>query len=201
MKKLIFLLAAMLVSVSFVNIAEARPKDKHYHYNTKVPKYKIVKVVTEKNSQGQVLQQTIYHDDSVASYWNAEYNRQKPPGSGPVEKAMSSLHKDLAEKAAHYMGATASQLGLPRSLWCADFMNMLVGGSDRRAISYASRGTKAQHGCVNCVAVTTRRGGAHVGVVSGYDESGNPIIVSGNHNRRVGIATYDKRRVIAYRYI
>ena len=115
MKKLIFLLAAMLISVSFVNIAEARPKDKQYHYTKvqKVKKYKVVRVVTEKDSKGQMLQQTVYHDESVASYWNAEYNRQKPPGSGPVEKAVSNL----ADKATHYMGATASQLGLPRSLW------------------------------------------------------------------------------------
>jgi uncharacterized protein (TIGR02594 family) len=199
MKKLIFLLAAMLVSVSFVTVAEARPKDKQYHYTKvqKSKKYKVVKVVTEKDSQGQVLQKTVYHDDTVAGYWSWEYNRHKPPITGPVEKTVG----DLANKATHYMGATASQLGLPRRLWCADFMNMLVGGTDRRAISYANRGTKAQHGCVNCIAVTTRSGGAHVGVVSGYDEKGNPIIVSGNHNRRVGVATYDKRRVIAYRYI
>ena len=43
MKKLIFLLAAMLVSVSFVTVAEARPKDKQYHYTKvqKVKKYKL----------------------------------------------------------------------------------------------------------------------------------------------------------------
>ena len=201
MKKLIFLLAAMLVGFGSITTAEARPKDKQYHYSQVQKKSKNAKLVQEQNN---VIGQTLYNEESVAGYWNAEYNRHKPPLEGPVEKAarkfVASSH-DLAEKASRHMGASASQLGLPKSLWCADFMNMLVGGTDRRAISYANRGTKADHGCVNCIAVTTRKGGAHVGVVSGYDEKGNPIIVSGNHNRKVGVATYDKRRVIAYRYI
>ena len=36
-----------------------------------------------------------------------------------------------------------------------------------------------------------RRGG-HVGVVSGIDASGNPIIISGNHGRRVAEAVYSR---------
>ena len=64
-----------------------------------------------------------------------------------------------------------------------------------------SRGRPAYHGCVNCVAVTKRRGGHHVGVVTGYDSNGDPIIISGNHGRRVGIGTYARNRVIAYRYV
>lgn len=206
MKKLIFALAVMLGSVGLlVQSAEAKPKDKQYHY-TNVYKSKKVKHtarVTPEETKKPVAVSTVYNDESNAAYWMAEHNRTAGQTS-VVTKAKNSISasaNNLADKAAQYMGATASQLGLPRSLWCADFMNMLVGGSDRRAISYASRGTKAQHGCINCVAVTTRKGGAHVGVVSGYDESGNPIIVSGNHNKRVGVAAYDKRRIIAYRHI
>jgi hypothetical protein len=42
-----------------------------------------------------------------------------------------------------------------------------------------------------------RRGG-HVGVVSGVTSNGDPIIISGNHNKRVGEATYPRARVIAF---
>ena len=109
---------------------------------------------------------------------------------------------NLVNRAYQYVGATAGQLGLPRRLWCADFMNLITGsGSDRRAISYARRGSPASYGCTNCVAVTKRRGGGHVGVVAGYDGRGNPILVSGNHGRRVGIGTYNRRIVVAYRYL
>jgi uncharacterized protein (TIGR02594 family) len=108
---------------------------------------------------------------------------------------------DLISRAMSYVGSTASQLGLPVRLWCADFMNMLVGGKDRRAISFMSRGSPASYGCTNCVAVTRRKGGGHVGIVKGYDTKGNPILISGNHSRRVGVGTYSRNSVIAYRYL
>ena len=117
-------------------------------------------------------------------------NVKKVVGAGPV-----------IDKAKPYIGMNARQLGLPLRLWCADFMNMLFGGKDRRAVSYVSRGTPAAYGCTNCVAVTKRRGGHHVGIVQGYDSRGNPILISGNHGRRVGVGTYSKSVVIAYRYI
>ena len=52
---------------------------------------------------------------------------------------------------------------------------------------------------VGAIAVLTRgKRGGHVGVVSGVDEQGNPIIISGNHGQRVGEAIYPRSRVIAY---
>lgn len=108
---------------------------------------------------------------------------------------------NLVERASKHLGATARDLGLPRSLWCADFINMLVGGKDRRAISYASRGTPASYGCVGCVVVTGRRHGEHVGIVKGYDPAGNLVVISGNHGNRVAIGTYSRNRVIAYRHV
>ncbi len=42
-----------------------------------------------------------------------------------------------------------------------------------------------------------KRGG-HVGIVSGIDESGNPIIISGNHGGRVAELTYPRGRVYSY---
>jgi hypothetical protein len=42
-----------------------------------------------------------------------------------------------------------------------------------------------------------RRGG-HVGVVSGIDPNGNPIIISGNHGHRVGEGVYPRGRIYAY---
>lgn len=117
----------------------------------------------------------------------------------PVKQVIGS--GPAIEKARPYIGMNARQLGLPLRLWCADFMNMLFGGKDRRAISYARRGSPASYGCTNCIAVTRRRGGHHVGIVKGYDGRGNPILISGNHGRKVGIGVYSKSVVIAYRYV
>jgi hypothetical protein len=108
----------------------------------------------------------------------------------------------LISKAKHYLGKTASQLGLPASLWCADFVNLLKGErhGDRRALAYARKGRPASQGCVGCVAVV--RGGHHVGVVEGYTRTGNPILISGNSTgRRVAEGAYSKRGVVAYRSI
>lgn len=110
---------------------------------------------------------------------------------------------DLASRAETYLGQTARQLGLPPSLWCADFMNMLLGGGtgSRRADSFRTYGSAAAHGCTDCIAVIapchSKRW--HVGVVAGYDANGNTVIVSGNHNRRVGKGVYPRRCVRAYR--
>lgn len=51
---------------------------------------------------------------------------------------------------------------------------------------------------VGAIAVIGRRGGGHVGVVSGIDSNGNPIVVSGNHNRTVAESVYPRSRVVAY---
>jgi uncharacterized protein (TIGR02594 family) len=51
---------------------------------------------------------------------------------------------------------------------------------------------------VGAIAVLKRKGGGHVGVVSGVDANGNPILVSGNHNKKVAETVYPKSRVIAY---
>jgi len=130
---------------------------------------------------------------------NKKYKYNKNTKQESVRNTSGS--GDLISRAMGFVGSTASQLGLPARLWCADFMNMLVGGKDRRAVSYVSRGSPASYGCTNCIAVTRRNGGGHVGIVKGYDKNGNPILISGNSSRRVGISTYSKNSVIAYRYI
>jgi uncharacterized protein (TIGR02594 family) len=104
----------------------------------------------------------------------------------------------IVAKARAYLGATGPQLGLPARLWCADFVNMITGGGtgSRAARSWLSRPRVGAQ--VGAVAVFGRRGGGHVGVVSGFDASGNPIVISGNHGGRVRESVYASARVLAY---
>jgi uncharacterized protein (TIGR02594 family) len=111
----------------------------------------------------------------------------------------------LVAQARQYVGATASQLGVPSSLWCADFMNLVLrksgrqGTGSRMASSFASYGRRISGPQVGAIAVLSRgKRGGHVGVVSGIDSNGNPIIISGNHNKRVAEAAYPRGRVYAY---
>ena len=90
-------------------------------------------------------------------------------------------------------------------LWCARFMNMVLersglrGSGSDMARSFASYGQRVSGPQVGAIAVMSRgKRGGHVGVVSGIDASGNPIVVSGNHGRRVAEAVYPRGRVYAY---
>lgn len=89
-------------------------------------------------------------------------------------------------------------------LWCARFMNMVLQKTGHRgtgsdmASSFARYGHRVSGPQVGAIAVMSRRGGGHVGVVSGIDAKGNPIIISGNHGHRVAEATYSRGRVYAY---
>ena len=197
MKKLL-ILAAMLVPLVMSSTVEAKSRHRHHHNQI---------VAT----QSQPVNYT--QSESAMDFMIKE--RAQQPEVAPVrvgKKTVIVVKKTahvvyqtsygLAAKAERYVGASARQLGLPRNLWCADFMNMIThSGSDRRAVSYLYRGRPAPYGCTDCVAITHRRGGGHVGVVKNYDRRGNPILVSGNHGHRVGEGVYSKRAVIAYRYI
>jgi len=108
----------------------------------------------------------------------------------------------LVKEARKYMGTNPTDR---QRLWCATFMNMVLaktgysGTNPDAAKSFAQYGRRISEPKVGAIAVLTRgKKGGHVGVVSGVDANGNPIIISGNHGRKVGEAIYPRSRVIAY---
>jgi uncharacterized protein (TIGR02594 family) len=109
-------------------------------------------------------------------------------------------------EALRWRGRTASQIGLPTRLWCADFMNFVlrksggVGTHSRAARSFLQYGKKLDGPRVGAIAIMSRKGrnNGHVGIVRGTDGQGNPIIISGNHGNAVMQSTYPKSRVLAY---
>jgi hypothetical protein len=73
------------------------------------------------------------------------------------------------------------------------------GTNSDAARSFAQYGERLAKPEVGAIAVLTRgKRGGHVGVVSAVDPHGNPVIISGNHNKRVGESVYPRSRVIAY---
>jgi len=104
-------------------------------------------------------------------------------------------------EARHYLGSNPTGRG---SLWCARFMNMVLertghhGTGSDMARSFASYGQRVSGPQVGAIAVMSRRGGGHVGVVSGVDAQGNPIVISGNNGNRVREAAVSRGRVYAY---
>jgi uncharacterized protein (TIGR02594 family) len=120
------------------------------------------------------------------------------PSTGGVALGGSSL----VSEARRWIGGNPT--GRSR-LWCASFMNFVLertghqGSSSNQARSFASYGQRLPGPQVGAIAVMSRgRGGGHVGVVSGIDPNGNPIIISGNHGHRVGEGVYSRSRIYAY---
>jgi uncharacterized protein (TIGR02594 family) len=106
----------------------------------------------------------------------------------------------LVAEARKYIGTNPTRRS---HLWCGAFMDMILRETGHRgggnlALGYEHYGHRVSGPQVGAIAVMTRRGGGHVGVVSGVDANGNPIIVSGNHNHTVAESVYPRSRIAAY---
>jgi uncharacterized protein (TIGR02594 family) len=121
-------------------------------------------------------------------------------GSYAFDGGRSRSSNDPVALAKRYIGSNPTGR---RSLWCADFANLVlkkdnrVGTGSRLARSFLSLPrTRPRYGAI---AVMGRRGGGHVGFVTGFDQRGNPIIISGNsRGHRVSVSVYDRHRILKY---
>jgi uncharacterized protein (TIGR02594 family) len=108
---------------------------------------------------------------------------------------------NVVAEARRYIGGNPTDRS---SLWCARFMNMVLQHSGYRgtgsdlARSFASYGQRVSGPQVGAIAVMGRRGGGHVGIISGIDAQGNPIMISGNNGNRVREAPISRSRIYAY---
>ncbi|PDT91875.1 amidase [Bradyrhizobium sp. Y36] len=108
----------------------------------------------------------------------------------------------LVSEARRYIGGNPTGRG---SLWCARFMNMVLqqtghqGTGSDMANSFAHYGTRVSGPQVGAIAVMSRgRRGGHVGIITGIDAQGNPIMISGNNGNRVREAPVSRGRIYAY---
>jgi uncharacterized protein (TIGR02594 family) len=117
------------------------------------------------------------------------------------QRIAGAADTDVVREARRWLGGNPTRRN---RLWCAAFMNFVLERTGRRgsgsdlARSFASYGHPVSGPQIGAIAVMVRKGGGHVGVVSGVDPSGNPIVISGNHGHRVAEAVYPSRRVYAY---
>jgi uncharacterized protein (TIGR02594 family) len=132
---------------------------------------------------------------------NASFPSSTASGGMAMSGGFGSSNNVVAE-ARRYIGGNPTSRA---SLWCARFMNMVLQRSGYRgtgsdaASSFASYGQRVSGPQIGAIAVMGRRGhGGHVGIVSGIDAAGNPILVSGNNRNRVVEASYPRGRVYAY---
>jgi uncharacterized protein (TIGR02594 family) len=131
----------------------------------------------------------------------ARRGQQPEIGSLPDTTAsFSGGSNSLVSEARKYLGGNPTGR---RSLWCGAFMDMVLKrtghpGGGNLARGYARYGTRVSGPQVGAIAVMARKGGGHVGIVTGIDSNGNPIVISGNHNNRVAEAVYPRSRILTY---
>ena len=131
---------------------------------------------------------------------NASFGSSAAPGGTAISSGFGS--SNVVAEARRYIGGNPTGRA---SLWCARFMNMVLqhagyrGTGSDLARSFASYGQRVSGPQLGAIAVMGRRGGGgHVGVVSGIDAGGNPIVVSGNNGNRVREAPISRGRIYAY---
>lgn len=114
---------------------------------------------------------------------------------------VSHSYGSLINKAESYLGTNPTGW---RHVWCGRFMAMIAPEQASRirnpnlARDWATLpGAHKGQGSPGDIVVLSRGRGGHVGVLKGYDGRGNPIIISGNHGRSVGVGAYPAYRVIA----
>jgi uncharacterized protein (TIGR02594 family) len=89
-----------------------------------------------------------------------------------------------------------------RNLWCARFVNHVLQATGHRGtgsdLARSFLGFPRAAPAAGAIAVFARRGGGHVGIVSGVTAGGDPIVISGNNAGRVREAVYPRGRVLAF---
>jgi uncharacterized protein (TIGR02594 family) len=127
-------------------------------------------------------------------------NATVTPAGGAMASGFTS--SNVVAEARKYLGGNPTGRG---SLWCARFTNMVLQHSGYRgtgsdmANSFANYGQRVSGPQVGAIAVMTRgRRGGHVGIITGVDAKGNPIMISGNNGNRVREAPVSRGRIYAY---
>ena len=148
----------------------------------------------EHHRSRRVASEVAVHNDGVDAVPSASR------ASSSSSQASSNL--SVVAEARRWIGTNPTDR---KNLWCARFMNFVLkrvgfsGTSSDMAKSFASYGRRLPGPKIGAIAVMNRgRTGGHVGVVSGFDSHGNPIIISGNYTRRVAEAVYSRSRIYAY---
>jgi uncharacterized protein (TIGR02594 family) len=209
-RKAMLLLCAAAIA-GFSGAASARPLHHHRHHShhraVQISTAAAAATVTnsDTNQRLQFQPQTQAMAPATGERQYSRRSRRAARASVAEPAASASLlgglsGSSLVADALRYIGTNPTGRS---SLWCGAFMDKVLKdaglpGGGNLALGYLHYGHRIAGPQVGAIAVMGRRRGGHVGVVSGLDPNGNPIIVSGNHNRTVAESVYPRGRIIAY---
>jgi uncharacterized protein (TIGR02594 family) len=179
-KRLLTAISLALIVAVTTSAAEARPHHKrHHHAHHHVHK-------APRHAQRVAVRQH-QEESSFGDFFQSGIQSGFSAGAGVVERARQ------------FVGDTAHQVGVRSTLWCSAFLRKITGAQDvdDRALSWEKHQRIAPQ--VGAVVTMGRRGGGHVGVVSGFTAKGDPVVISGNGGGgRVREAVYPRSRIRAW---
>ncbi|WP_298886200.1 TIGR02594 family protein [uncultured Bradyrhizobium sp.] len=194
-------LAIVLAAVAaFVSPASARPHHRHsaerhaYVHHARHHRYRHHARISRFERSAEQLQ--------ASQFANTQASYDPNTNAGAGMSGGFGGGSGLVSEARRYLGGNPTGRG---SLWCARFMNMVLektghhGTGSDMANSFAHYGTRVSGPQVGAIAVMSRGGrGGHVGIITGIDAQGNPIMISGNNGNRVREAPISRGRIYAY---
>lgn len=196
-------LAAAVFSCLFVSSVQASPHADGFNTVTRFCGDRVCGYTAARAHRNA----TRVHKSRAAAHQTAirvHQTAERAPALDPVRDAGPPAASMLVTEARRYIGTNPGGWRHP-GLWCAEFMNLVLrrtgyrGTGSALASDFARYGRRIPGPRVGAIAVMWRGSGGHVGVVSGVDSDGDPIIISGNHGPRgVGESAYPRGRVYAY---
>jgi len=190
-----------LIAINSPAFANPPPRDAAHNHH-KLAKTPTQAAKTAHNAKSTHVIQSLKHRTRHAATHDEDRLVSRPVQVSASERKPMFGWPRLVVEARKYIGTNPTG---SKRLWCARFMNFVLAkvgyagtGSDA-AKSFAAYGHRVSGPEIGAIAVLTRgKRGGHVGVVTGIDPHGNPIILSGNHGHSVGEGVYSRSRVIAY---
>ncbi|MBN9050443.1 MAG: TIGR02594 family protein [Rhizobiales bacterium] len=200
---------ALCAATALTTAAEARPKHRHHRHHAvhhAPAHHAAAQTGMTFNNDGKPVYVGLASGYSAAMTGAsqtpraARHSRRAAAASASGTGGAGFGSSGLVNTARAYLGTNPTGR---RSLWCGAFMDLVLrktghAGGGNLAKGYARYGQRVSGPQVGAIAVMNRKGGGHVGVVSGIDANGNPIIISGNHNRTVAESVYPRQRITAY---
>jgi uncharacterized protein (TIGR02594 family) len=202
-KRATILLCSVAVA-AFATSAFARPVHHYRHHAAAVAQ---TAGEPQKDVADRDVRYPVHMDQADAGTTARGHHGRRSPADARAQAQSPANSADggftsnnLVAEARKYIGTNPTGRG---SLWCGAFMDLVLkrtghAGGGNLAWGYQHYGARVSGPQVGAIAVMGRRGGGHVGVVSGIDANGNPIIVSGNHNHTVAESVYPRGRIAAY---
>jgi uncharacterized protein (TIGR02594 family) len=157
--------------------------------------------VARMRTRGLARTYASYHATHPANSAGVMSHADSANSAGVTSSSSGVGSSNIVAEARRYLGGNPTGRG---SLWCARFMNLVLQHSGYRgtgsdmANSFAHYGQRVSGPQVGAIAVMGRRGGGHVGIITGIDAAGNPIMISGNNGNRVREAPISRGRITAY---